>query len=314
MNSEGYSMWITVDYIMLILVPSILGLLSEIACLVVFLQIRVGSLLFAYLRAYTINNLLICGALFVQFFYTIYTLGDPRTWTIVNSYFNFPFLGLCYLNSTLLDIVILLDRISTFNERLKQWLKLISPLKQIILLALISTVLTIPYFFLYGPVEIKSTSPDGIEYTVWISGSSPLSSTRIGDTLVLLIVALDYIAVMVIQILLNICSLLYIRRHIKDKSTMVGVSQTQSSKFQNVDIKTSLMVTLLCFLSFFEHFLFISCNVGQFFFSKQINFVLLQKITFFGLGMKRFSDFFFYLKFNKVFYKKFRVMVHLPVS
>lgn len=311
-NSFGYGLWITADYIMLILVPSLLGMLSEALCLIVFSRIKVVSNLYIYVKAYTVNNMVVCGCLFFQFFYAIYSLGDPETLTVSNSYLIYPFMNCLFLNGTLLDIVILLDRIAVFSKRVKGLISLISPYKQILLLAIISTIFTIPYFFLYEPMVIHSTSPEGVEYIVWISGSSPFSSTSFGNALIILIVGVEYVAVMVIQIVLNIYSMICMRHHIQEKKLIVNIKHARGSNHQNVELKNSMMVTILCFFSFVEHVLFISCNVGQFFFVKQIDLVLLQKITYFFLGLKRSTDFLFYMKFNKVF--KQHISFRLSVS
>lgn len=310
-NSYGYSMWICADNILLVLVPSILGLLSETACFVVFMLIKVNSSLYTYLKAYTVNNFLLCGCLFTEFFYAVYTLGDAKSMTIVNSYFIVPFLGLCYLNGSLLDIVILLERISYFSRRVREWLKMMSLYSQIIILALVSFILTIPFFFLYAPLEIPVYVPDDPDYAVWISGSSTLSSTQAGLAIIILIVTVDYVLVMLVHIALNILSFSYLRKHLKEKKTIMRATHSQANNQQNVDVKNSIMVTILCMISFVEHILFICCNIGQFFFDDQINLVLLQRITWFFLAMRRFCDFFFYLYFNKVFRNQFFVTIRM---
>lgn len=310
-NSFGYSMWVTSDCIILILIPSILGLLSEAVCFFVFMCIKVNTPLYSYLKAYTINNFLICCCLFIQFFYAVYSLGDPRTMTVINSYVIFPFLGLFYLNGSLLDVAILLDRISIFNKKVKEGLDVVKPFIRIILIGFVSVLFNIPYYFLYAPVRVDVELDNNSEYAVWISGSSSLSSTQAGNALVLFILIVDYIAVMLVQIVLNICSVIYIKHHLKDKKAIIGATKSQAKSYQNLDMKNGVMVTILCLISLVEHILFISCNVGQFFFADRINNVLLQRITFFCLGLRRFTDFFFYMKFNQVFKKQLLVSVGL---
>lgn len=300
----GFTLWISADNIIFVLVPNSLAMISEAVCFFVFCRINNNAPLFVYLRAYTINNFLVSSCFFFQFFYASYHLGDPRIKALFNGYFVIAFLGICYVNSTLLDIVILLDRISTFNKRVKDLTKLISPFKQIALLALISIAFTTPYFFLYSPVKRAYTGPDGTVYTVWLSSTSTLVNTNTGFALVILILTTDYILVMMAQITLNVCSMFYIRKHLKEKKAIVGTTMTRSNNYQNVDLKMSLMVTILCVVSFAEHLLLVSSYIGLFFFKYTFNLVLLQKITFLSFGIRRFTDVLFYFIFNKVFKKQ----------
>lgn len=302
LSSLGYSTSASLENIILILIPAVLGILSEIACFIVFLRIKLEFPLYKYLRAYTVNNLIICCCLFTLFFYTIYTLGDPQSKVNVTTYFVFTTLGFCYLYCTLLDTVILLDRIATFNKRVKQWLKILSPNKQVILLALFAIALAIPYFFFLGPNSLTLPAPDGTIYTIWYSGASAFTNSQAGLVIIIFLQAVSLVVIMLIQIALNIRSVFYVRNHLAKKKTMI---QSQNNNYQNVDVKANFMVSILCFISFAENILLTLCTSGTFFFPVQLNIFLLQKITYFALGLRRFTDFFFYLKFNKVFRKQF---------
>lgn len=308
LSSLGYSTSASAENIILILIPNGLGILSEIACFIVFMRIKIDSALYKYLRAYTVNNLVICCCLFNLFFYSIYTLGDPKSKVNVTTYFIFIVALSSYLYCTLLDTVILLDRIATFNRQVKQWLKIISPYKQVILLLIITIALDIPYFFLIEPTSLTLTSPYGTVYTLWYSGASPFASSQAGFAIIIFLLVVNYFIVMFIQIALNICSLFYVRKHLAEKKALI---QSQNNNYQNVDVKASFMVSILCFISFAEHVFLICCSFGTFFYPVQLNIFLLQKITYFALGLRRFTDFFFYLKFNKVFKKQFLVSVGL---
>lgn len=301
MNRLGYSMEIAPRFIFLLLVPSILGSLSETACCLVFFYIKLGSPLYTYLRAYTINNLFTCFSLFFQFFYSCYFFGDRKTVAYVNSYLFLVPQNVCYVFGTLLDILILLERISTFNRRVKQLLKVVPPYKQVVLLALISIVLCIPNYILFGPETISVISPNKKTYIIWLSGRTKLGYLDAGRIVGVLSTAINYGVVMTIQIALNIRSLFYIRKHLKEKTTIMSTIQIQNRNFQNVDIKMSLMVSILCFISFVEHVLIMIGNVGGFYFASRINIFLYRNVVLFFFGIRRFLDFFLYFYFNKVF-------------
>lgn len=304
----GFAVWISSDNLTFVLIPNILGMISEAACLIVFCQIKNSVPLFTYLKACAINNFLISACFFFQFFYGTYYLGDARVKVMINAHLVVPFQGCAYLYSTLLDILILLDGLSTFNNRVRYWTQLLSPYKKITLLGVISIICTIPYFFLYSPVNRTFISPNGSVQTVWIGGTSILTGTDTGYALIVLVLTIDYVLVMMAQIILNICSVLYIRKHLREKKALVG---TRRQSYQNVDLKMSLMVTMLCVISFAEHMLLVSSYIGLFFFRYRFNVPLLQRITFMSFGIRRLCDFFFYFMFNKVFRKQVLVTVGL---
>lgn len=306
----GLSMWITAESALLYFVPSILGMLSQFACFLVFNQIKVASTLYIYLKAYTVNSFLVCCFLFTQYLTNIYSIGNSQASTELSCFFISTLLRSCYVNSTLLDILILLDRISVFNKRVKDLLKITRPYIQIFLLAVISILLNIPYYFLIIPQGLNYNQTNGSETTVWFSGSSPFSRTQGGYALIVSFIFVNYASVTVVQITLNIISAVYIRRHIKKKATRVGMTQIQGSNLQNVDVKTGLMVTLLCSISFIEHILIIVLTFNLFF-PWPINVALFQWLVVFIITTRRFGDFFFYFIFNKVFKKQFLVSVRL---
>lgn len=309
----GSSMSVSSDAVVFYLIPGALGMLSELACFWTFLGIKSNSNLYTYLRAYSVNDFLVCGTIFCQFFYTGFPNSMSEAITIFSSFISLPLLFSCYLNSTFLDIAILLDRISVFNTRVKRWIKIISPYPLIILLAVISILLNIPYFFLISVESIEIKVTNGSELTIWYRGLSSLATTDTGIALIMFIVVINNAITMTAQISLNIRSVFYIRKHFKEKKAMVSVTQSQSDKYQSADIKTSLMVTILCVISFIEHILLMACSVGLFFLNNQKSIAFLRKLTLAFFGWRRFIDCFLYLKFNRLFRKQFvaRISVFL---
>lgn len=303
----GFSLTVTPRLALLLLVPSILGILSDLACIFVFFRIKLKSPLYTYLRAYSIINLLISCTLFCQFFYFYYPLTNSYSMTVINSYVTGPLLAICFLNSSFLDILILLDRLSVFMKQVKEWLKLISPINQIIILFIVGVVFDIPFFLLIVPQKFTLMVVNGTEYSFWFSNVSPLALSHTGFGLLMFIVVVNYGFVMIAQIALNIGSGILIRRHLKRRASRAGTTSIN----QSLDVKTNLMVTTLCSLSFAEHLLVIVFNLGLYFFSAKINLYLLKDLTFFGLSMRRFFDFFFFYKFNKVFRKQFLVSIRV---
>lgn len=293
------------ELVIFYLVPSVLGMASELVCFILFVHVKVNSRLYTYLRAYCVNDFLICCSILLLFFYQFLIRTGSRLMTLVNAYVTLQLLYSCYLNSTFLNIAILLDRISVLNTRVKRWTRLISPYKQIILFAFISIVFNIPHFFTLSIHSWSFESDDGSKHTIWYSGFSPLVFTQTGFIVNMFVVVVNFGLAMAVQISFNVRSIFYIRKHLKNKSIRVIATQSQNIKYQNMDVKTSVMVTILCAVSFIEHILLAVCNITMLFPSSQFNISLIRKLTLAFFGMKRFSDFFFYLKFNKIFRKQF---------
>lgn len=303
--SVGPSISANLDTVVFYLIPGALGMLSELVCFLTFLGIKSNFNLYTYLRAYSVNDFLVCWTIFCQFFYSGFSNSKSQAVTIFGTYVTFPLLFTCYLNSTFLDIFILFDRISLFNTKIKRCIKIISPYKLIILLAFSSVMLNIPYFFLVSAESLEIQLTNGSEYTIWFRGLTSIAKTDTGYALIMFVVVINNAVTMTAQISLNICSIFYIRRHLKEKQAMVSVTQSQSRKYESADIETSLMVTILCVLSFIEHLLMITCSLGLFLFSNQKSIALLRKLTLLFFGWRRFFDIFLYLKFNRLFRKQF---------
>lgn len=300
-------MWINGDLALLYLVPSILGMLSEFACFLVFCQIKLGIPLYAYLRAYTINSFLVCCCIFTLFLISVYSLGNSRAIMVFANFFVFILVDSCYLNSNLLDILILLDRISVFNKRVKNFLKLVSIYHPIILLRIVSIILATPYFFLLTTQKISLNVTNGSETTVWFKTKNPISTTQAGYAINMFIITVKYGLMMLIQITLNIISAVYIRRHVKQKATRVRTTQT--SNLQNVDVKTGIMVIIQCSVSFLEHLLLTFWTILRFFSISSIDSAKFETLVACSFASRRFCDFFFYLIFNKVFRKQTLIAV-----
>lgn len=303
----GLSIWVSVDRVFLLnFIPSILGIVSELAVFLVFCQIKIGSPLYTYLKGYTINSIVVCCCFLTMYLGTIYSLGNTRALKVYSVLFVYPLLAGCYVYSTLLDIVILLDRISVFNKRVKHVLKLISPFKQIILLALISLILNIPYFFLLIEQSISFNATNSTKVTIWYINKNPICDTQTGYALLMFIITVNYGLIMLIQITLNIISAVYIRRHMKQKATRVGTTHAQGGSRKKVDVRTGIMVTILCSLSFAEHVIIIFWTATFFSILKSsVGWALIQLIAIFILAIRRCGDFLFFFTFNKVFKKQF---------
>jgi hypothetical protein len=200
-------------------IVGILGALLNLFAFIIFLDREFSITLYNYLRVYTLNNTIMCLISISNFFWDTYRIlpWSNSYWTQV--WLNFvytPISNVSYFYSSLLDICILLDRIATFNSFVRSCMTL--PCRFVCLITLLVTlVIDLPYFFVFVPAYNVSKLNATTEITIWFSSTSSFATSTAGTVVTFVVYALRDVLVMVIQIVLNIVSVLLLREHLQNK-------------------------------------------------------------------------------------------------
>jgi hypothetical protein len=200
-------------------ITSTIGLIMNILAFLVFQDSEFNVRLYAYLRVYCLNNACLC---FLNIFN--FTFSSIRLFSFANSYwaqvyYNYiytPVITLNYFFGSVVDIIILLDRIGHFDKRIKPCIKL-SPYWICIIAFLGCFLINFPYNILYEPGSITVNLNATITFTLWTSLPTSFASSRLATILVYVVAGLREILVFVIQISLNFVSVFLLKRYLNRK-------------------------------------------------------------------------------------------------
>jgi hypothetical protein len=220
--------------------------------------------------------------------------------------------------SSVLSILILIDRISFFSKKVKNMIKLGAYKTSGIAFA-ICFVINMPVFFAYGPQASVSMLNATTSVTIYASVPSQFSLTPLGTALTFVIYALRDILIMLILIGLNIVSAWMLRAHFVKKTKMIRVvtasvihantvtllqnSASESSRSNSKrEQRVALMAILICFIAVCDHIVIFVCNVYPYIVFNLIA-VVLYTLSNFILPLSAVADFFIFFFFNKNFNK-----------
>jgi hypothetical protein len=153
---------------------SISGFILSIFSYVIFLDDEFNIPLYAYLRVYCINNIL---SAFITIFNFTYSSIRILEWSYsygAQVYYNYiliPVANICYLYISVLNIVILLDRMSYFSVRMRNFFKL-SPYKVSMIAFVVYFLVDLPYCFIYAPNSAEVKLNRAYIFTIWFCYTS----------------------------------------------------------------------------------------------------------------------------------------------
>jgi hypothetical protein len=316
---------------------SVLGLVLSILSLVVFCDKDFTIALYTYLRVYSANNIVLCFLETFNFFYTTYRIipWSNSYWT--QFYYNYiliPVSVLCYFYSGVLSVIIQLDRIGHFAKPLKRFTDF-SPLKLSIFAFLLCVLIDIPYNLVFVPGSktaqlVNSTS----NFTIYYSTVSAFSTSELGLVLTFLVSGMRDIFIMLVEIVLNVVSVVLIKRYFaakKRKYTAImikkiagvdalsvalaggenrnmaevvmsvqGQRKNGTDRMSRWDRKANVMVFLMCTLSILVHMVTFVINIYPYFDFSIVNFILYF-VGNFVFPLKCVLDFILFYSFNSNF-------------
>jgi hypothetical protein len=281
----------------------------------------------------------------IQSFITIFnfTASTYRIIPWANSYltqvyFNFVFVpvqSFCYLYGSLLNILILIDRISYFNKKVKDMVKL-GAYKTSGIALVISLVINMPVFFAFRPHAAVSMLNATTSVTIYSTAPSEFSLTPLGTALTFIIFALRDVLIMIVLIVLNAVSTWILRDYfvkrtkllrgvanlvdtrsnqpatdvtntvqvaLKSRSSIAQAAATDTSRSNaKREQRVAVMAILICFIEVCNHGITFACDIYPYFYFDIIAFILYSLSNLF-LPASALADFFIFYFFNKNFKK-----------
>jgi hypothetical protein len=299
---------------------SVVGFVLNTFSFVAFLDDEFkGIHLYSYLRVYCINNMIMC---FLNIFNFVYSSIRILPWSnsfltqLYSNYVYIPITNFNYFYGSLLDIVILLNRISYFNATVKNCIKF-SPLTICSISFLVCLIVEFPFFFFFMPNSHTATLKDGTIFTIWFSDMTQFAQSTSGSVLKFLMYGLRDILVMLIILVLNVISTCLLKQHLSQKLRLVryrmeelhiseGNAELSTSfglnRISKADKRSSIMVIIMCILTIGEHLL-VLLSVVYPYFNFDFNMFVFYTVNNFFWPVKRCGDFFLFFYFNKKFRK-----------
>jgi hypothetical protein len=223
------------------IVAAWLGLALNSFSLAVFQDAEFNIALYKYLRVYCLNNMLICLIGTGNLFFSVRRMLPwtnsyyPNAYT---NYFYIPMLSILNFFGSMIDIYILLDRIGNFNRRVKSWTSK-WPVYRVCAITLIAcSIFCIPFFLAYCSCSLTVKLNPSTQFTIWFGGVSELSQTLTMTVLLFFLLAVKEFAVLLVQIALNVVSIVLLKRFLMKKNRLL-----LSSSFALADVNANQAIT-----------------------------------------------------------------------
>jgi hypothetical protein len=256
-----------------IIITGVVGVALNITSLLVFNRKEFNIPLYVFLRVYCVVGMLIC-AISITFpffnnrilFFTTSTTVAAQTYVgQAYTYVSFFLIAITFL----LDIVIVLDRIATFNSRVKKWFTRFSARQISAACVIFSIVFCFPVAFSNGLYwkDIYSARTGELIRIFLVSTRTTLSNHVAGIILLNFIYVCRNLVTLAADLALNFVSAYYFRMYAVKKNQLVKAkaaatttggnqSQEQQARTAKLESKTSnfkaekkatqLVITLSC--------------------------------------------------------------------
>ena len=279
---------------------------------------------FAYFRLNVINSIILSLIIATSFIGLTKNVFEFTNSYAANFYFCFiytPLLSTFYLNNSLLEIFIVVERCLYFMPSRCNKLKLINYKILGVVTFLLSFLVSLPLLFLTYPkykdfeIEINST------FRLYFWEMSNLSMSSVGKMITYLMYFLRDILPLILKLCLNLISVIFIRNYKKRlqqeklafalKLTNPSIVQTENirkTKFTNQeryiskrDRNQTYMAIILSVLSLFKHLFYLTAYI----------LISLEEFDLFSiffslLTLKHISNFFILYKFSYLFRTEFK--------
>lgn len=317
-------------YTYLITTLSLIALVLNFASLYVLTHkaLFASNDFYKLMRVYTFNSIVlsfILGTTFLTVSYRFINISNSYVSTLYNVYVYTPLLSTLYLNGSLLEICIVIERISYFLPSKKEIIKKIGIKKLCIGLFLMSAIVSTYNYILYTPGHLDATVDAKTVYLIYFLNLTPFSLTIEGKVLAYAMYFTRDIITLLIKILLNTMSVILVRKYLtklkKEKLTLAEKIST-STEFQNstkqtktketyiskTDRNQTFVALIMCTFSLFEHALYIPSYVFYIMSCNDIAAVFYFMVLVF-LALKQVANFFVLYKFNSSFRTELRKLL-----
>ena len=279
---------------------------------------------YKFMRVYTLNSMILSlflASTFVTTSYRFLSISSSYARSLFYVYVYVPFLCYFYLNSSLLEICMVFERISYFLPTRNRIIKKIGFKKLCLVVFSLSALVNSINYTLYTPSFLDAAVDENTVYRLFFLTYSAFSLTLGGKVLAYVMYFFRDILTMVIKLVLNGMSVVLLRSYLtklkKEKRTFAerisSGSQLQSANVQaadstyisRTDRNQTLVALIMCTFSLLEHVFYVPSYV---FFIINISdlALVLYCLGLTSLCLKQVAGFVILYKFNSLFRKELR--------
>ena len=214
--------------------------------LIILFKLDKTQMIFKYFKVYTLNGLLLCFILQFCFYPRAIRYFGFSSLSFLWSIYRCKIMNFCYsfvLFSTCIDICILLERISLFNKKYEKYLRIFSqkPYSILLVCLIFSIGINIP-IVLTGDMRTESEFKEAIlndtkDKTFTYCSRTNFALLTIGKMLTFLISFFRDFLIFVIEVVLTLVSLYYLRNFFNKKTIILNSSGSQD-KQRKINIQT----------------------------------------------------------------------------
>jgi hypothetical protein len=231
----GSSFVIDGFYLFVFTPVSFIGLISNMISCTVFCQEEFKNNIHKYFKFYSINSAVL--NLFGIFCFCF----SRRFLKFASNYYAIAFLcyviipvtNTCYFIGGIMDLIILLERLSAFLPNLRR-LQKYQPKYIVIIIIIICLVINFPYFFVYVPsslsIRLKDQNDSIILHYIDLS---QLSKSQLGKIITYVEYFFRDIMTLILENILNTMSILLLRRYVSRKQSALGLSKNTLTSRMN---------------------------------------------------------------------------------
>ena len=280
------------------------------------------SILYSYLKLYILNSIIISLLLISAFTcntYRIFEFTNTYLALVYGSYILTPVISFFYFYSTLLEICISLERSLKFFPA-KYRFKKIKNFKRIcLMLFLFSTVINIPFGFVYYPALAEVPVGKKI-LNLYYWGLSDFSVSVYGKFITYVVYGVRDILFLLIKIIINIYSVYVVRQYLSkikidsltqagrnngDESGEINLSLPKKEYLTTTDRNLTYMSIWMCLLSVLENIFYAFAYIYFSFFQNEASLIVFF-FSYFTLALKHISNIFVLYFFNNSFRAEFK--------
>lgn len=327
-----------------------LGVLgNSLSFFILFKKKFLNQPLYFYLRVYILTSFfinLLYSFFLIPFRFQSVSISNTYGSAFYMSYIYSPFVSVLLLYSSLLDICLILDRICKLEHSLSSFLKLPQAKLSLVLL-FISCFVCIQYFFVFTPSYMDVNVSENQKLRLFIMVYTSFGTSTIRLVLNYFYYVLRDIALLILEIILNVWSIRLLKKHFskkiqvldgrsrtmthtvthsvndnnstnlemsavggQSKNVISKASVTTSKHLSRSEQNATMMVLVICILSTFEHLLFIIMVIfANFIHVDASNYVSASAHI--AVVVKHFANFPLLYFYNKVFKKEVRNLLRL---
>ena len=319
-----------IDYLVIfIMTPaSVIGFFLNIINFAIFLNKEFKTQLYDYLRIYCVNSAI------VNFFSSFNVMYASKRFSALSNTYFVSFFA-CYIFGVLmptanfigsvLDLIISFDRILIFKP--KYDLTNFKPKIIFMFVWIFCIIVNSPFYFMHYPENVVLSLNNITIINVYFISGTQFSETIIGKVLTFVIYSIRDVATLLTEIILNIISIILLKKHLNQKSQCRSSKSIQShtitnhkqflsldfnaniilnqriSKISKPDIRATIMVVVLSIISAIVSILLLGVMVSRYNVKDGRSFLYFLGLC--GISIKHGMNFFIFYLFNNNFKQNF---------